>query len=119
MADWRQVADVKIIDNSKEVLAAGERAVYAALTKIGIAAKQNIQQIILDKDIYDTGDLYRTIDYVVDEPAQKVTVGSPQHYSVFNELGTHKMPARPFVAPGILEHRDQYKQITEDTLKNA
>lgn len=117
MADWRQVADVTILDNSKEVLAASERAIYAALTKIGISAKQNIQQIILDKDIFDTGDTYRTIDYQVNEQNKSVTVGAQMWYSPFLEFGTHKMPARPFIKPGILEHVSEYKEIVEETFK--
>lgn len=119
MADWRQVANVTLTDNSKAVLQAESRAVEAALTKIGIAAKRNIQQVILDKDIYDTGDLYRTIDYEVNASAQNVTVGSPQHYAPYQELGTIKVGARPFIKPGVIDNVAEYKQIVEDTLKNA
>jgi len=108
-----------IVDNSKQVLQAEEAAIKAALTKIGIAAKRNIQAVVLDKGIYDTGDLYRTIDYEVNSAAQSVDVGSPQNYATFNELGTVKMAARPFVKPGVMDNVGEYKDILEDTLKNA
>jgi len=113
------VGSFTIMDNSKQVLQAEEAAIRAALTKMGIAAKKNIQAVVLDKGIYDTGDLYRTIDYGVNGAAQSVDIGSPQGYAAFNELGTSKTAARPFVKPGVLDNVGEYKNIVEDTLKNA
>lgn len=98
-------------DNSKEVLAAMNRAQEAALIKIGIAAKRNIQGVIIEKDIYDTGELHRTIDYTVRASDKAVDIGSPKNYAPFQELGTVRQRARPFIRPGITDNIDEYKDI--------
>lgn len=108
--------DIRFNDNSAAVLSAMQNGVEAALIKIGIAAKHNVQQVIIDKGVYDTGELHRTIDYNAREADKAVDIGSPKDYAVFNELGTVKMPARPFVSPGILDNVNEYKNIVADTI---
>lgn len=103
-------------DNSKSVLQTMDRSVEAALIKIGIAAKRNIQGVIVDKDIYDTGELHRTIDYSVRQGDKLVDVGSPKNYAPFQEVGTRFMPARPFIRPGILDNTEEYKNIAAETI---
>lgn len=117
--NWRQVGNVKLIDNSKLVLQASKRGINAALVKVGIAAKHNTQENILAKDIFDTGELYRTIDYQPNFERQNVAIGSPKNYAPFQELGTYKLAPRPFLKPAIMENINEYKQIVEETLKNT
>lgn len=111
------MANLVFKDNSVQVLRQMDNGIEAALTKIGIAAKRNIQQVIIDKDIYDTGELHRTIDYQVDVPDERVDVGSPKNYAVFQELGTSRQPARPFIRPGILDNTNEYRDIVAETIK--
>lgn len=91
-------------------------AKLAALTNIGIAARHNIQDVILEKDIYDTGELYRTTDYGVREMDDSVDIGSPKNYAPFQELGTSRQLARPFIRPGILDHVGEYEDIAGQTI---
>ena len=107
---------IEITDNSKKVLETMENAKEAVLTRIGIAAKNNVIRIVEEKEIYDTGELHRTIDYDVSVQAESVDIGSPKEYAVFQELGTRLIPARPFIVPGVLDNSEEYKQIAEDTL---
>lgn len=100
----------------KEVLAAMERAKSAALIKIGIAAKRNIQGVVIQKDIYESGQLHDTMDWGSDGvigkiPTEAVDVGSPKNYAPFQELGTRFIPSRPFIRPGIMDNMDEYKDI--------
>lgn len=111
------MANYTMNDNSREVLAAEKLAIEKALNQIGSAAKKNIQGVILEKDIYDTGDLYRTIDYNVKSSDKSVDVGSPQNYAEYQELGTSRQAARPFIKPGVNEHMSQYKDILLKALK--
>lgn len=111
-------------NNSKEVLATMQKAKSAALIKVGIAAKHNIQDIIIAKDIYETGELHRTIDWGADGiigkiPENSVDVGSPKNYAIFNELGGVRNRERPFVRPGIMDNMDEYKGIVADVLGDA
>lgn len=108
-------------DNSKSVLSAMQQAKSAALIQIGIEAKRNIQGVIIEKDIVDTYQLHDTIDYGSDGiigkvPTDAVDVGSPKDYGQYQELGTSRIVARPFIRPGILDHIDEYKNIVSDVV---
>lgn len=108
-------------DNSVQAKAIMKQAKSAALIKVGIAAKHNIQDIIIQKDIYESGELHRTIDYGTDGvigkiPTESVDVGSPKNYAIFQELGTVHITEKPFIRPGILDSIDEYKDIVADTL---
>lgn len=111
-------------DNSREVLAKLKKAKSAALIKVGTAAKHNIQDVIIEKDVYDTGELHRTIDWGADGvigkiPEDSVDVGSPKNYAIFNELGGAHNRERPFIRPGIMNNMDEYKGIVADVLGDA
>ena len=110
------IATITFTDNSIKILKAMKNGMEAALINVGIAAKHNVQNIILDKDIYDTGELYRTIDYDAEPQNMFVHIGSPKNYAIYNEFGTSKMAARPFIQPGVLNKVEEYKQIVADTI---
>lgn len=49
----------------------------------------------------DTGLLKNSINQpLTDDPLRRV-VESPVHYSVYQEYGTHKMPAQPYMTPAV------------------
>lgn len=113
---------VNFKDNSKQVLEALKRGKTAGLIKAGIAAKHNIQDVIIEKDIYDTGELHRTIDWgsggiIGKIPEDSVDVGSPKDYAPHQELGTRFIAARPFIRPGIFNNIDEYKDIIGQEIK--
>lgn len=115
----KNLTQISIVDNSKAVLNAEKKAVEAGLIKIGEAAVKNTRRIIEEKNIIDTGDLLRSIDYQVNESDQSVSFGTPQDYGPYLELGTSRIPARPFVKPAALDNVNEYKKILEDELKNG
>lgn len=110
--------NLKLDDKTKKAIEANEDAKFEILTNIGIVGKKNAQEIIKDKDIYDTGELYRTMDYKINMDKSSVDIGSPKNYAVFVELGTRKMKSRPFLRPAILNNLIQYQQIAESALSN-
>lgn len=113
-------------DNSAEVLALKDAAVSAALTVIGMQAEANAK-IEITKNVYDTpesksgyirtGRLRNSIANDHDDTA--VYVGTNVEYAPYVELGTYKMPARPFLRPAIEEHLDEYAEIFKRILGNA
>lgn len=108
-------------DHSGDVLNAMQQAKSAALIKIGIAAKRNIQSEVLSYPLKVTGQLHDTIDYGADgqigkTPTDKVDVGSPKDYAPHLEKGTSRMIARPFIDPGIKNNMDEYKDIAAEVL---
>ena len=46
-----------------------------------------------------------------------VYVGTNVEYAVPVELGTSKMPAKPFLKPGVADHAAEFNQIFENELK--
>lgn len=49
----------------------------------------------------------------------RVYIGTNVEYSEIVELGTSKMPARPYLKPAISGHAQTYRNIIEDELKNG
>ena len=39
-------------------------------------------------------------------------------YALYVEVGTHKMAAQPFLKPAASDHKNEYRKIIEDALKN-
>lgn len=71
-------------DRSPEVLRRLRRAVTAALNDIGQIIANNASNRV----VRDTGELARSIRYVVDEENFTVTIGSDSEYASYVELGT-------------------------------
>jgi len=110
-------ASIQLTDNSRQVLEALENAKEAVLNKIGAAGRDNARRIAKEKGVYDTGELYRDIDYQPRVSDSAVDIGNRRiGYAVFNELGTRKMPARPYITPSVLENVAEYKKIAEDAI---
>ena len=48
-----------------------------------------------------------------------VYIGSNVSYAPYQELGTRRTPAKPFLRPAVEEHRDEYRQIALKIMKDA
>ncbi len=101
--------ELKFKDNFQAVTAAEKRAVAMALEKIGVAAREHARENIDKQDIWETGDLWRSMDYISSENA--VAIGTEQNYGIFHELGTTEVEARPFLSPAITDNAGQYEKI--------
>lgn len=116
-------------DYTNEVLMLKNAAVIKALVAIGIEAEKNAK-IEITKKVYDkeqtpeqakrykrTGRLRNSITNTHD--GNTVYIGTNVEYAPYVELGTYKMDARPFLAPAIEDHIDEYKEIFLRILENA
>lgn len=117
MAFTGNYGTIKIKSNAKEVLAASDKQIRTGLTNIGIAAKDNIRKEIMEKNVYDTGETYRTIGYRTNANKKSIVIGAKTNYAPYPELGTPTMAPRPFVSTGIINHISEYQKIMEDALK--
>lgn len=54
-----------------------------------------------------------------DDKEKAVYIGTNVEYSPYVELGTSKMPPRPFIKPAATEHNEEYEKIMEAALKSA
>lgn len=116
---------VKVVDNSAEVLSALDAQVSAALEAIGLQAEANAK-VEVTRAVYDTpesksgyvrtGALRNSITH--DSDSEAAYVGSNIEYAPYVEMGTSKMAARPFIQPAVESYMDEYKGIAEQYLKD-
>ena len=134
------------LDNRQKALLELEGVKEAILLALGEQARKNAD-VEITKVIYDTpqspnykrtGRLRASLSYStkkhtskVKKPAKSsdglkrkdvpdkdtVSIGTNVSYAVYNELGTSKMSARPFLKPAIENNKEDYKKIVENSLK--
>lgn len=82
------MADVKITDNSDEVMEAMTEAIQAALEAIGQQAVSHAKQNITEAGRVDTGAMRNSVTHQVEMGETAVYIGTNQEYAVYHELGT-------------------------------
>lgn len=116
-----KVVDVKIVDNSAEVLAAMKDQVLSALESIG----QEAEGYAKDDCPVDTGRLRNSIAHSVDGSEMAVYIGTNVEYAPYveyNEKARHDPPEfgggkAHFLRDAAADHGDHYKSIMEAALK--
>lgn len=130
---------VEFEDNSREVIKAVKEAALRALERCGSQAEGYAKDLCP----VDTGQLRNSITHTVDTAEPAAYVGSNSAYAAYVELGTgiyypggrkdpwsyqdaqgnwHKTVGnkpQPYIAPSLLDHKDTYKKIIEDELKDS
>lgn len=111
----KQIASVHIVDNSDKIKNASIEAIEKALTEIGMTCETYAKR---DCPV-DTGNLRNSISYDVNESKKYVEIGTAVTYGKFQETGTSRMRAQPFLKPAATEHSEEYKSIVARNMKNA
>lgn len=131
--------NIELIDNTEEVLAALHAACLRALERCGMQAEGYAK----DLAPVDTGGLRNSITHKVDEDELAAYVGTNIEYGPYVELGTgvhypggrqtpwvyqdakgqwhmtHGQRAKPYLRPAVEDHKQTYRNIIEDELKNG
>lgn len=128
-----------IIDNSADVKAAFEAAMWNALVKCGFTAEGYAKRLCP----VDTGNLRNSITHEVVDDEHAVYIGTNNEYAAYVELGTgiyaeggggRPTPwayqdasgnwhwtrgnrAQPYLKPAVADHADKYRAIIEAALK--
>ena len=98
MSSWSYSAKVDI--KNLERLARQWGSVDDMLLDVAEQIKNETKKNIKSKGVYDTGDLYNSIEAgLINSTTSYVRDGVS--YGVYNEFGTYKMAARPFFTPAI------------------
>lgn len=73
---------------------------------------------IVDKNIIDTGNMLNSVnaDQVEDGGLTRF-VGPHTDYAIYNEMGTYKMAARPFLQPAVEQARPVFLRNLQRVLK--
>lgn len=118
------------VDNTDAILKATDEAIYNALDIIGNKAADYAGGLAP----VATGNLKNSITSEVAMNEKAVYVGTAVEYAPYVEFGHHQqvgryvpqigkrlkrefVPAKPFLAPAITRHIDEYKHILETELK--
>ena len=100
-------------DNTDEVLAALERAKKRGLEAIGLTAEGHAKK----ETPVDTGRLRNSIAHAVEDDA--AFIGTNVEYAVFVEAGARGRKGVHMLQRAASEHTDEYKQLMENSMKNA
>ena len=107
------MADVVVHDYSLDAIEAKNRAIQTALEMIG----QQAEGYVAALTPVDTGRLRGSITHAVEDTS--AIISTNVEYSVYVEMGTKRTKAQPYMKPGVYNHIDEYKRITQDCLENA
>lgn len=105
--------DIQITDNSAEFLAAMLRQKAAALEAMGLQGEGYAKGYAP----VDTGRLRNSISHTADDDA--AYIGTNVEYAAYQELGTSRTAAQPYLRPAVELHGDEYKAIAEQYLKGG
>ena len=107
--------DINFTDNSKEVSDNIKAALLRGLEKCGLTAERFAKKLAP----YDTGNLRNSITHDVDDGEPAAYIGTNVEYAPYVCLGTIHMKAQPFLKPAVNDHKDEYRKILENSLKNG
>lgn len=103
--------EIKVTSHVDEVKDALENQIALALAKVGFAAEDHVKALAP----VDTGRLRASITHLVDD--RSVTIGTNVEYAKYQEAGTSRMKAQPFLEPGINNNMEEFKEIIRNELK--
>ena len=98
-------------DNTAEIKAKVQAGITRALESSGLLVVGFASAMAP----YDTGNLSGSINHRVSD--KEVTVGTNVYYGKFQELGTYKMAAHPFLRPAIQNNIGAIKSVIAQSLK--
>ena len=104
-------------DNTDVVLSALKKAKKNGLTAIGLTAEEYAKKNLYPGHGLDTGRLRNSISYATDDEA--AYIGTNVEYAPYVELGAKGRKGLHYLQQAATEHTDEYKQLMEDSMKNA
>lgn len=110
------ISEIKVEDHSEELLAEIKSKMPTILETLGQAGENNAKFEITSLGAIDTGNLRNSISHADD--GTYAYIGTNVEYAPYVELGTVRMPERPFLRNAVLGHQEEYRNIMEEGLKN-
>lgn len=104
---------VEITDNTEEVKDELLEKIERGLIACGLVAEGHAKSLCP----VDTGRLRNSITNQVDMSEQAVYIGTNVEYAAYVELGTSRMPARPFLRPAAHDHGPEYQELLRQAME--
>lgn len=105
-------------DNTKEVLEALKFAKKRGLEAIGESAESYAKEELYEGHGVDTGNLRNRISNSVLND-DSVIIGTNVKYAPYVELGHRGFPGYHFLQKAATEHKEEYKSLLEQSMRNA
>jgi HK97 gp10 family phage protein len=106
----RVIGDDALVARLAEAMVVTEAMQPTALQQAGYLVERRAKQIVVEKDVIDTGNLLGNI--TTGEPSgNSIDITSEADYSVYNEFGTYKMQARPYMRPALDESKPEIQKL--------
>lgn len=106
------IKNVEVISHKKEIIDLKNEAIARALEAIGIQAEGDVASLAP----VDTGRLRDSITHETHAGEESVYVGTNVEYAAYQEYGTSRMRAHPYLKPGIMNNLETYKSIAKQFL---
>lgn len=105
--------DVNITDFTEEITEGIKEAIQRALFRIGLECEGYAKMLchVVTRRLRDS------ITHYVD--GDSVYVGTNVEYAQYEEEGTSRRPPHPYLRPAAVDHKDEWRRILEDELKNG
>lgn len=103
------MSNVQYKSNKKSVDTELARLFDLVLTGAGEIVRSNAVLLVP----VDTGRLRNSIEYQPNPSEREVIIGSNVEYAPYQELGTSKMKAQPFLKPGMLKSATAINQLAK------
>jgi HK97 gp10 family phage protein len=106
----RVIGDDVLVAKLEKAMAATVIMQPTALQQSGLLVERRAKQIVVEKDVIDTGNL---LGNIVTHPPEgdSIEIVSEADYSIFNEYGTYKMAARPYMRPALDESKPEVEKL--------
>jgi HK97 gp10 family phage protein len=104
------IGDDVLVAKLEKAMAATVIMQPTALQASGLLVERRAKQIVVEKDVIDTGNL---LGNIVTHPPEgdSIEIVSQADYSIFNEYGTYKMAARPYMRPALDETKPEIEKL--------
>ena len=104
------IGDDALVARLAEAMVVTEAMQPTALQKAGYLVERRAKQIVVEKDVIDTGNLLGNI--TTHEPeGDSIEIVSEAPYSIFPEFGTIYQTARPYMRPALDETKPEIKKL--------
>lgn len=113
LSELKTAFEVSVSSNADLVAQASDQAIAKALEAIGLQAEGYAKLLAP----VDTGRLRNSISHEVVQDT--VYIGTNVEYAAYQEFGTSRMKAQPYLAPAVENHLSEYSALTEAMLKQG
>lgn len=106
------------LDRLEELIKQG---VKNGAREAGNLVENEAKQNLLDNGSYRTGNLYNSIKTKVEDNEDEVEakVGTDVDYGTYLELGTSRMPAKPYLYPALKDNVDKVVNKVADAIRKV